>query len=229
MVPVPADVQASIARMIEREAGVAEQPRSRFARLWGEPRVRAAFAFGLTAVLLGVFLTRYLEPPETLPPVTAGLDPNNVVRQSVVDFHKILRGEIAPQLTSAESVDLQDFFTGKTSFPVLVPRLKECTLVGGVLQEHNGMRLAYVVYRAGDDLISVYQTCWETVEEGKALDLTPEAKTALLKSGWYTPGPAGNDAVVLWKHDRTLCVAVSHIGLDRLLASVKSGADSTLP
>ncbi len=229
MVPVPADLQRSIATLIEREAGGAETPRSGLLRFMQAPLTRAAFAFGLTAVLLGAFLARYLEPTESSPIVTAGLGANNVVRQSVDDFHKILRGEIAPQRTSAESVDLQDFFSGQTSFPVLVPVMKECTLVGGVLQDYNGMRLAHVVYRAGDDLISVYQVCWETVQEGKALDLTPEAKAELLKGGWYTPYPAGNDAVVLWRHGRTLCVAVSHIALERLLASVRSGADSTLP
>ncbi len=229
MVHVPPDLQVAIARAIDREAGVTEHPRSRLHALVQTPRVRIAFAFALTAILVIIFLARPSAPPESAPVITAGLDANNVIRQSVDDFHMILRGELAPQVASAESVELQDFFTGKTSFPVVVPHMRECTLVGGVLQEHNGMRLPHIVYRAGDDVISVYQACWETVKEGRTLDLTPEAKAAIMKSGWYTPAPAGNDAVVLWRHDRTLCVAVSHMGLDRLLASVRSGADSTLP
>ncbi len=228
MVHVPPDLQVAIARAIERQAEGAEDSRSRLLSLVRTPRTRFALAFALTAVLI-VFLARRSEPPESAPVITAGLDANNVIRQSVDDFHRILRGELAPQVASAESVELQDFFTGKTSFPVVVPHMRECTLVGGVLQEHNGVRLPHIVYRAGDDVISVYQACWETVQEGQSLDLTPEAKAAILKNGWYTPAPAGNDAVVLWRHDRTLCVAVSHMGLDRLLASVRSGADSTLP
>ncbi len=224
MVHTPADLQVSLAGMIDREAGDGGRPHNR-------PRwfSRAALAVGLSALLLAVFLTRRREPPETPPIVTAGLGANNVIRQSVDDYHKILRGELMPQLSSVESVDLQDFFTGKTTFPVLVPRMKECTLIGGVLQDYNGMALPHVVYRAGDEVISVYQACWETVQAGKALDLEPEAKSAILTNGWYTPNPAGHDAVVLWRHDQTLCVAVSHMGLERLLASVRSGADSTLP
>ena len=228
-VQAPADLRVSIARAIEREAGSPGVAPSRPGFLAGGRRARVMFAFGLTLVLLVVVLSRRSEPPDRPLIVTAGLSANDVIRQSVDDYHKILRGELAPQLTSAESGVLLDFFTGKTSFPVLVPRMKECTLVGGVLQEYNGMRLPHVVYRAGDDVISVYQACWETVQEGKALDVIPEAKHALLQNGWYAPSPAGNDAVVLWRHERTLCVAVSHMGLYRLLASVRSGADSTLP
>lgn len=229
MVHVPPDLQVAIAREIEREAGIAESSQGRLRAVVRTTPVRVAFAFALTAVLVIVFLARRSEPSENTPVITAGLSANNVIRQSVDDFHRILRGELAPQVASAESVELQDFFTGKTSFPVLVPHMRECTLVGGIIQEYNGMRLPHIVYRAGDDVISVYQACWESVQEGRTLDLAPEAKAAILKRGWYTPAPAGNDAVVLWRQDRTLCVAVSHMGLDRLLSSVRSGADSTLP
>jgi hypothetical protein len=160
--------------------------------------------------------------------MTAGLGANNVVRQSVDNYHKILRGEIVPQVGSNDPVELRGFFSGRTSFPVLVPQMKECACVGGVVNEHNGTGLAHVLYHRGTDVVYLYQACWETVQEGKMLEIAPEAKAALLETGWYTPRPTGIDAVVLWTHDRTLCIAVSHIAVDRLLASVKSGADSAL-
>jgi len=228
MVHVPADLQVSIVRRIDREARRSDGAQHLLFRLWRVPLVRAALAVALTALLVVLSLDRLQEPSDALPFMTAGLSANNVVRQSVDNYHKILRGEIVPQIGSNDPLELRDFFTGRTSFPVLVPRMKECAFVGGVVNEHNGTGLAHVLYHTGSDVIYLYQAGWETVKEGKMLEIAPEAKTALLETGWYIPRGAGNDAVVLWTHDRTLCIAVSHMGLDRLLASVKSGADSAL-
>ena len=49
---------------------------------------------------------------------------------------------------------------------VLVPQIRECTLVGGVLNEASpGIPLAHVVYTDQDNrLLYMYQACWDNID-----------------------------------------------------------------
>jgi hypothetical protein len=147
---------------------------------------------------------------------------DDVVRHSVDSYHGILRGDIVPQMGSGNVGELRTFFSGKTTFPVVLPT-KECAVVGGSVDELAGTGMAHILYRVGEDTIYLCQASWEAIQEGRSLQLSAEAKSALVTTGWYAPRSAAEDAVVLWRDGGTLCVAVSHMNADRLLASVKSG------
>lgn len=223
LVRTPADLRVSLLRRIDREAGLGGWVRRTTGTLWHAPALRALFAFTLTMLLVVLLVDRPRSASTFLPDAGTHSAADDVVRHSVDSYHGILRGEIVPQMGSESPGELRKFFSGKTAFPVVVLRMKECAVVGGSVNEHRGTGLAHVVYRAGDDTIYLCQASWETVQGGHALQLSEEARNALLATGWYAPRPPDEDAVVLWKEGTTLCIAVSHMGVDRLLASVKSG------
>lgn len=217
MIAVPAEVQQSILHQLEQKSGASHSIGELWLMVTHAPLVRPAIALGLTAVV-ALLITNSVNSPRQIPLLTtAGFGPNNVIHQSIENFHKILRGDISPQIASSERSTIENFFSGRTGFPVMVPSMKECTLLGGVLNDHNGTPLAHVVYRRGDDIIYLYQACWETVQKGDVLEIAPEARAELMKTGWYSSTSLESDALVIWKSDRTLCVAVSHMQREKLL------------
>jgi hypothetical protein len=224
MAAVPLALYHSIIEQLERQSKWPWSVRAVSARFLQSPFVRPAIAFTLTAIVV-LLVTRPAESPRGIPILTAaGFGPNNVVHQSVENFHRVLRGEITPQVVSSQSSEIQDFFSGKTEFPVRVPVMRQCTLVGAVVNQHKGAPLAHVVYRSGDDVIYLYQACWQTVQQGEKLDLALEVETELLRVGWYLSGGPGGDAIVLWKSGPTLCIAVSHMEGDHLLECLRQAS-----
>jgi len=222
IVRTPADLRVSLLKRIDRESGFPRGIRYATAILWHAPALRALTAFALTALLVIFLVDQPRNPFIALHSEDAGIAADDVVRHSVDSYHGILRGEIVPQMGSGNIGELRTFFSGKTTFPVVLP-MKECAVVGGLVDELGGTGMVHILYRVGKDTIYLCQASWETIQEGRALQLSAEAKGALVTTGWYAPRSATEDAVVLWRDGGTLCIAVSHMDVDRLLASVKSG------
>jgi hypothetical protein len=221
MVRVPPTVQENILKSLDREES--PQRGSPFASLLRRPYVKPAVAFAVTAVAVALFVTR--PTGERIPagtPLEASMIGKDVIRQSVSNFHGVLNGSIRPQIVSSEPEELKGFFTGKTEFPVLVPAMGEWMLVGGVVNEHAGNRLAHVVYRHDDTIMYMYQVCWETVQKGEQLDMSAVVREDLLHSGWYTGVEPDGEAIIAWTHGKTLCVAVARMDRARLLTCLRS-------
>jgi anti-sigma factor RsiW len=143
---------------------------------------------------------------------------SDIVRQSASNYEAVLKGEIVPQVVSESPDNVRTYFQGKTAFPVFIPAMKECTLVGGSVNDYHGMRLAHVLYRHGLQYIFLYQACRESVMKGDTLHLSAEAKNDLDRTGWHCcTGPDG-EAVVLWVRGRTICAAVAPMKSEHLMA-----------
>ena len=130
----------------------------------------------------------------------------------------MLKGEIVPQVLSDRADNVRTYFNGKTEFPVFIPAMRECTLVGGIVNEYHGMRLAHVLYRHGRQMIYLYEACRESVMKGDTLHLSREAKADLERTGWHCCTAPDGAAVVLWVRGRTLCAAVAPMNSDHLMA-----------
>jgi anti-sigma factor (TIGR02949 family) len=221
MVAVPPALHASILEKLARENRpiVAPGPfRFRFL-----PRL---LAVALTAVLLLVLtrLPRDAGPGGSV--AAAGFAPNNVLFQSTANFHRFLSGEIAPEVASSDAGSLRSFFAGKTEFPVAVPAMRGCALFGAGLNEHEGTPVAHLVYRSGDTLIYLFQTCWKTVRKGERLAILPSVEEELLRTGWHTEEAGDGDAVVMRATERTLCIAIARMTPERLAALIHSAEAS---
>ena len=143
---------------------------------------------------------------------------NDIVRQSASNYEAVLKGEIVPRGAAECPDDLRTYFQGKTAFPVFVPAMKECTLVGGVVNEYHGMRLAHVLYKHGLQFIYLYQACRESVMNGDTLHLSHEAKSDLERTGWHCCTAPDGAAIVLWVRGRTICAAVAPMNGEHLMA-----------
>ncbi len=107
--------------------------------------------------------------------------------------------------------------------------MKDCRLLGGLLDENSGAPAAHVVYMHDTEVIYICQVCWETVLKGEALNLPSTAIDELQRSGWYSETRPDGYTIVLWTKGNTLCSAVAMMSEADLIACLTSAnsAEST--
>jgi anti-sigma factor RsiW len=226
VISTPPRVVASIsARLREEQASPAGSIRTWWQRLGTSIFFRPAIAFAVGVIAILFIVRNSTDHTLTQASLTPAL--GNVIEQSMTNYLAVVRGTILPQIVVHEPEQMLDFFRGKTEFPVLVPRMKECELVGGVANEYAGVRLAHVVYRHDREVVYIYQACWEEVQKGERIHLPPDVRNQLKATGWYSSSQADGYSVVLWTKGRTLCSAVAHMPKEQLLACLTDGESST--
>jgi hypothetical protein len=216
MVDTPAAVKRAILDRLEEESVAPAAPAlpSAVSRFVNALRVRPTLAIALGMLALLIIVAQIIQPPARVA-IAAG---NNVLLQSMENYRAVLAGSITPQVASSEPASVRKLFEGMTEFPVHVPKLRHCTLVGGVLNAYEGTPLAHVVYKRGETLIYMYQTCWKTVQEGKNLMVPDQVKESLHKTGWYTERLGDGQTMALWVRGGTLCAAIAGTDPDELIA-----------
>lgn len=226
MVRTPASVMAAITtRLREEEATPAGVVRTWWQRATTSIYFRPAVAFAVGAIAV-IFLVR-TSTDQTTSNASLTLIPGNVIEQSMNNYLAVVNRTILPQIANNERDQVQDFFRGKTEFPVLLPVMKECELVGGVASEYAGVKLAHVVYRHDTEVVYIYQACWEEVQKGARIHLPADVRDQLSATGWYSASQPNGYAIVLWTKGRTLCSAVAHMSREELLACLTDGENTT--
>jgi hypothetical protein len=135
-------------------------------------------------------------------------------------YDALITGDMRPQIVSEIPERVKAFFEGKTEYPVLVPVMRECRLVGGVLNTFHGTTLAHVVYRHGDQTIYLAQACKETVMRGDQLRLSPEVREKLESTGWFRETTPSGASIVVWTRGGTVCAAIARLHCDHLMEHV---------
>ncbi len=144
--------------------------------------------------------------------------PNDVIAQSLQNFAQIRKGTMKPALVASKAEDIHQYLQSNGFDFAVVPPLECCTSYGAMTSQYNGVKLASVVYQMNDDVMCVYQVRKKNVFDGSTLVISPAARVALEKTGWYTDPGHPNCNVVLWIADQTLCAAVSSMKKDEMLA-----------
>jgi len=219
---VPPVVVSSILSQLKRESALSSAAwHYSLERILRSPRAKffAALSISSVVVLFLIVPPRLHQSSITM----AGIGPNDVILQSISNYHAVLKGEFVPQVMSDRPERVRTFFNGKTEFPVFIPVMKECTLIGGVVNDFHGMRLAHVVYKHGQQTIYLYQACRESVMKGDKLKISAEVKTDLERTGWHCCTAPDGAAIVLWARGNTLCAAVSAMKGDHLMAHLVDG------
>jgi len=214
----PSHVLRRINDQIDAEA--IEPERSlRWKKFLSSQYVRPAIGFALACIAVVILLNNNttINTPRV---VEASLLPqNDIIKQSLVNYLAVVKGEIKPTLASSQVGEMKSYFEGKTEFPVVVPTMNNCILLGGVLNDFGGKALAHVVYRHNNSgIIYVYETCWETVLGGSPFHLAQDVQDELKQTNWYTTTSPDGYTLVLWTNGKTLCSAVSTLDENTLKA-----------
>ena len=222
----PPEIVAGILRSIALEAASSSPAQREHASpiRWKPLLTWSAAAFALSFAAVVFILSRNgSESPLPVPGESAGSD---IILQSVNAYQSVLKGDVPPQVASEFPDRVRSFFDGKTEFPVLVSAMKECTLVGGGLNEYQGTTLAHIVYKHGEQTISVYQACRETVMKGEKLHLPKAAREELARTGWYCGTTPDGASIVVWVKGATICAAVAPMKREHLMAHLMDAGDA---
>ncbi len=210
MVRTPDALMKRIALQLANEQEAPFPVTTRWWQPWfRRPHLKPALAFGVACIAVILALNSHYAP---------SAKSSDFIVQSLENYNSLMKGEIKPQHASSVPENLLGFFTGKTDFPVILPKMKDCRLVGGASNEYSGMMLAHVMYKHDADMICMSQTCWEKVVRGEKISLPQEVKDELLRTGWFSKSYADGSTVVLWTKGRTLCAAVANMSKEDLIA-----------
>jgi len=149
-------------------------------------------------------------------------DDADVFHQVFNTFDKILDGTINPAVKSDDPALVQAYFSPLAPFTVVVRKLTDCRLVGGIVSQYNNQKLAHVVYDHEGNIIYILQAHLKCVMEGHVLSLPPEVRASLITNHYYEKEFTPDCAVVAWVKDSTFYCAIADIKKDDLVACVSN-------
>lgn len=145
---------------------------------------------------------------------------NDVINQAASNFVLIRDGKVKPALTSCSPDQIHAYLNAQhVPFQVSIRPIETCDGYSVIVNEYDGVPLAHVVYKLGDDLLYVYQVRRaETMGTSAHLSMPQAAYESLERTGWYTDPDHPDCNVVMWQEGGTLCAAASTMKKERMMA-----------
>lgn len=220
-VVTPDAVRRGIVDAIRAEARTAKQAvrHDLWSAVFG--RVPApVVGFGLAAILIA-FLLFPIGPNDDLIRHAAA---NDVITQAATNFQLIRDGKVKPAITSCSPEQVGAYLEAQhMPFSVNLRPIERCDGYSAVVNEYDGVRLAHVVYKMGNDLLYVYQVRKEeAIGEKGHLTMPAAAREAIERTGWYTDPQHPDCNVVMWEDNGTLCAAASTMQKEKMMAILAS-------
>jgi len=183
------------------------------------------YAFGIVAVfILGIFLIFGGGGKKTKNPYILAGTEKSIMVQAVNSFHKILSGDVKPELSSSNAAEVEKYVHDKAHFEAFVPKIDNYQLTGVVCNEYNGQNLAHLIYKDGhDEIIYIYQTPLTSVQK-KNLDLPDEVANEITKMKYYMCDEVddNNCTMTLWYKGNIICVSMSTMPKKDMYAAFSS-------
>lgn len=172
---------------------------------------RYAFSLIILLVIVGavILINNQGKHIPLNPYITNGTD-KSVMVQAVNNFHKILSGEIKPEMQSSNCREVSSYLKDKLKYDVYVPQINDYSLIGASGNDYNGEKLAHLVYSSGDEILYIYETQSKSVNH-TCLDLPDPVHNEIVKQKFYMCDKvdANNCCMFLWYKDNLLCASVS--------------------
>ena len=183
---------------------------------------RYAFAVVLIILLVGAGLLMKKGTTELNPFITAGSE-KSVMVQAMKNFHKVLSGDIKPEVESNDVNHVKSFVKNKANFDAYVPSISDYELVGVVCNEYNGQKIAHLVYASGNEIIYIYETEVNSIH-CKQLELPEPVHYDILRDKYYMCDQVDEDdcTMIVWYKDNVLCTSVSTMPKQKMYASFTS-------
>ena len=170
------------------------------------------YAFGIIAVfIVGASLVFDGGGKKTKNPYILAGTEKSIMVQAVNSFHKILSGDVKPELSSSNAAEVEKYVHDKAHFEAYVPKIDNYQLTGVVCNQYNGQNLAHLIYKDRDDeVIYIYQTLVTSVQK-KNLELPDDVTNEIIKAKYYMCDEVddNNCTMTLWFKGNVICVSMS--------------------
>lgn len=142
--------------------------------------------------------------------------------ESFTNYDLITKGQLKVQKATSNYDELLTFFKEQgVNYDIVHPEIK-AQLVGGVVSEHNGQKLAHLVYKYHDSLVYMYEAP-EHLFASHTLEI-PTRVTSYAQSGrWYSEDDARH-SWMFWRVKSTYCSVVADIPKEELAELFVEGA-----
>jgi hypothetical protein len=185
---------------------------------------RYAFSLVILILIVGavIFINNQGKNIPLNPYITNGTD-KSVMVQAVNNFHKILSGEIKPELRSNNANDISTYLRGKLKYDAYIPQISNYNLMGATGNDYNGEKLAHLVYSSGDEILYIYETQTKSINH-TCLDLPDPVHNEIIKERYYMCDKvdANNCCMFLWYKDNLLCASVSTMPKQQMYSTFTS-------
>jgi hypothetical protein len=226
LIPTPRSIQTLILSSLHQEysiTGSTDDP-------WmaGVNRFRILLPALAGGAVAAAFFFMVALPSDRTSLMFAHTAENDVIHQSFETFALLKSGQLVPSMVSSVPESVSGFFRRSSlQFGVQIPTIRGSDWCGGSASDNKGAQQAHLLYKLGDEWLYVCEMMDDDATSGIPFSLPPAAKIALTRSGWYTDPMHPNCNVVVWKKDDVVCVAVSTLRKERLLALL--GSPTNLP
>jgi hypothetical protein len=186
------------------------------APLMGIPR----YGYGMAAIFIIIgALFIFNGKKELNPYITSGTD-KSIMVQAVNSFHKILDGEILPQLKTSNAAEVEKFVKEKSNFCPYLPSIDNYVLTGVLCNEYNGQKLAHVIYSNGNEILYIYQTPLTSVVK-KDLDLPQDVHNEIQKMQYFMCDAVDDKdcTMTLWIKDNIVCASMTTMPKQKMQAT----------
>jgi hypothetical protein len=220
-IPTPRSIRSAILKSLRLEFKQREPVQEyRLTSLFPPQVVVSALAGGILASLFFLMVSTRVDPSYQM---TAHTSSNDIIHQSFANLALLQAGTMQPAMVTMIAESAGDFFRkSNLQFGVCIPTFRNCDWYGGTTSECSGVKKAHLLYTMGNELVYVFEVSADDALHGRQVSLPIAAKRALTQSGWYTDPGHPDCNVILWKTDEAVCVAVSTMKKDQLLALVST-------
>ena len=170
---------------------------------------RYAFAVVIFLVIGGLFVFSSSKKVKN-PYILAGSE-SSIMIQALNSFHKVMNGDVKPQLTSSNAAEIEKYVMDKAHFDPYVPQIDNFSLAGVVCNEYHGQQLAHLVYKDPEGRMIYILQVPVTALQKKDLELPDDVHNEITRAKYYMCDEVDEEdcTMTLWYKENNICASMT--------------------
>jgi len=170
---------------------------------------RYAFAVVIFLVIGGLFFFSSSKKVKN-PYILAGSE-SSIMIQALNSFHKVMNGDVKPQLTSSNAAEIEKYVMDKAHFDPYVPQIDNFSLAGVVCNEYHGQQLAHLVYKDPEGRMIYILQVPVTALQKKDLELPDDVHNEITRAKYYMCDEVDEEdcTMTLWYKENNICASMT--------------------
>lgn len=170
---------------------------------------RYAFAVVIFLVIGGLFVFSSSKKVKN-PYILAGSE-SSIMIQALNSFHKVMNGDVKPQLTSSNAAEIEKYVMDKAHFDPYVPQIENFSLAGVVCNEYHGQQLAHLVYKDPEGRMIYILQVPVTALQKKDLELPDDVHNEITRAKYYMCDEVDEEdcTMTLWYKENNICASMT--------------------
>ena len=131
--------------------------------------------------------------------------------QALNSFHKVMNGDVKPQLTSSNAAEIEKYVMDKAHFDPYVPQIDNFSLAGVVCNEYHGQQLAHLVYKDPEGRMIYILQVPVTALQKKDLELPDDVHNEITRAKYYMCDEVDEEdcTMTLWYKENNICASMT--------------------